>query len=78
MPAAVPNRFPLAPPPPPCRPPLPLPECAWRCPTHPCSFNKREQDFGSKQEFDDYLEEREDISERRLPALQGPAALLGS
>ena len=28
-----------------------------------CSFNKREEDFDSKQEFDDYLEAREDVSE---------------
>jgi hypothetical protein len=38
---------------------------AWRCPL-PCSFNKREEDFATKQEFDDYLEEREDISEHQL------------
>lgn len=31
--------------------------------TSPCSFNKEESDFSNKQEFDDYLEEREDISE---------------
>lgn len=29
---------------------------AWR------SYNKREEDFGSKAEYDDYLEEVEDIS----------------
>jgi hypothetical protein len=27
------------------------------------SFNKNEDEFASKQEYDDYLEEREDISE---------------
>ena len=29
-----------------------------------CSYNKREDDFTTKDEYDDYLEEREDISER--------------
>ena len=32
------------------------------------SFNKHEDEFDSKQEYDDYLEEREDISERRALA----------
>lgn len=32
------------------------------CPS--CRFNKREDDFTTKQDFDDYLEEREDISEQ--------------
>jgi hypothetical protein len=27
------------------------------------SFNKRLEDFATRQEYDDYLEEREDISE---------------
>ena len=49
---------------------------AWRCP-HPCSFNKREEDFATKQEFDDYLEEREDISERRLAACRNQQQFCG-
>ena len=39
-----------------------------------CSFNKREEDFSSKTEYDDYLEEREDISEAQQQ-LAGPANL---
>lgn len=31
-------------------------------PTRPRRFNKRESDFEGKREYDDYLEEREDIS----------------
>lgn len=32
--------------------------------THHCSYNKREEDFESREAYNDYLEEREDISER--------------
>lgn len=53
---------------------LPPPACnkpsksVWCLPTTPTSnplhsFNKREEDFPSRVEYDDYLEEREDISE---------------
>ncbi len=43
-------------------------ERVWCLPTTPTSkslhsFNKREDDFPSRVEYDDYLEEREDISE---------------
>ena len=31
-------------------------------PVHACRFNKSEEDFADKAEYDDYLEEREDIS----------------
>ena len=50
--------------PPPADPPPPT-----DCRPCPCRFNKREQDFATKQEFDDYLEEREDISEPSDAAL---------
>ncbi len=63
---------PQLPPPPPPPPPLPPhPAVCCICPALAlplslaacCRFNKHEDDFESKQEFDDYLEEREDISE---------------
>lgn len=45
-----------------------------------CSFNRREEDFATKQEYDDYLEEREDISETcccsGLPSSRPSAALM--
>ncbi len=40
------------------------------CPAH--RFNKREEEFPSKKDFDDYLEEREDISEFDLPSSKVP------
>lgn len=39
------------------------------------SYNKTAEDFADKESYDNYLEEREDISEWALPAQMSPGVL---